>query len=67
MKYVKRFLGFWYHFIVGDDWRVAVAVILGLSLITYLVHTLHAQVWWLMPAMVVAMLSLSLLLAVRRK
>ena len=23
MKYLRSFFGFWWHFILGDDWRVA--------------------------------------------
>ena len=32
MTYVKRFLGFWYDFIIGDDWTIAVGVVGGLVL-----------------------------------
>jgi len=27
MRFVKGFLHFWYDFIVGDDWRIAVGVV----------------------------------------
>ena len=67
MRYIKRFLNFWYHFMVGDDWRIAAAVVFGLSLVAFLVHDIRVQVWWLLPAMVVLMLSLSLLMAARQK
>jgi len=67
MKYIGRFLVFWYHFIVGDDWRIAVAVVFGLSLVGYFVHVVHIQAWWLLPALVVTMLSFSLLQAARQK
>jgi hypothetical protein len=30
MKYVKGFFAFWYDFIVGDAWEVAVGVVLAL-------------------------------------
>ena len=30
MLYVKRFLHFWYDFIVGDDWRIAAGVVVVL-------------------------------------
>jgi hypothetical protein len=65
MKYIRRFLSFWYHFIVGDDWRIAAGVIVGLGLATISVHQAHVQVWWLLPLLVVTMLTLSLWLATR--
>jgi hypothetical protein len=67
MKIIKQFFSFWYHFIVGDDWRIAVAVIIGLALLTILTHETSLQVWWLMPILVVIMLSLSLWIATRER
>jgi hypothetical protein len=32
------FGGFWYDFVVGDDWRVALGVVLALG-VTYLART----------------------------
>lgn len=60
MKIILNFVSFWYHFVVGDDWRIAGGVILGLSFIAYTVHIAHVQLWWLLPALVVTMLGLSL-------
>jgi hypothetical protein len=31
MRFLKAFGGFWYDFLVGDDWKVAVAVVLALG------------------------------------
>jgi hypothetical protein len=31
MRYVRGFLRFWYDFIVGDDWKIAVAVLAALG------------------------------------
>jgi hypothetical protein len=31
MKYIIAFAEFWIDFIVGDDWRIAVAVVVGLA------------------------------------
>ena len=67
MKFLRRFGAFWYHFIVGDDWRIAVGVVAGLSLTASIVHGAHTQAWWLLPIMVVTMLTLSLWLAVRHQ
>ncbi|MFI5697644.1 hypothetical protein ACIA58_37660 [Kribbella sp. NPDC051586] len=30
MKFLKSFGQFWYDFIIGDDWKIAVAVVLSL-------------------------------------
>jgi hypothetical protein len=67
MSRIKIFFNFWYHFIVGDDWRVAASVVVGLCLIALLAHGSHAQLWWILPVLVVATLTLSLWLSVRRR
>jgi hypothetical protein len=33
MKYLKAFGQFWYDFIVGDDWKIAVGVVLALGVL----------------------------------
>ena len=33
MKYIKAFGQFWYDFIIGDDWKIAVSVVLALGLL----------------------------------
>jgi hypothetical protein len=33
MKFLKSFGQFWYDFIIGDDWKIAVAVVLALGLL----------------------------------
>jgi hypothetical protein len=55
MNRLIAFLRFLYDFIVGDDWRVAVAVVLGLA-VTALIG--HAG-WFLLPLVVAAVLSFS--------
>ncbi len=32
MRFVKAFGAFWYDFIIGDDWKIAVAVVLSLGI-----------------------------------
>jgi len=32
MRFVKAFGAFWYDFIIGDDWKIAVAVVLSLAI-----------------------------------
>lgn len=33
MKLVKSFGRFWYDFIIGDDWKIAVAVVAALAVV----------------------------------
>ena len=65
MTYVKRFLGFWYDFIVGDDWTIAVGVVGGLVLTGVLARR-GADAWWLMPLAVTLLLAISLWREVRQ-
>ena len=59
MTYVKRFVGFWYEFIVGDDWAIAVGVVGGLVLSGVLAQR-GLDAWWLMPLAVTILLAVSL-------
>lgn len=65
MNRIKAFVAFWYDFVIGDDWRIALAVIVGLGITALLVHVAHATAWWVLPAGVVLGLSGSLWLATR--
>ena len=61
MNFIRRFLAFWYDFIVGDDWVVAVGVVVLLAAAGVLAHmNLHTTAWVLMPVGVVAVLAISL-------
>ncbi|MFB7498252.1 hypothetical protein ACFC09_26815 [Streptomyces sp. NPDC056161] len=65
MNPIMRFLRFWYDFVVGDDWTVAIGVVLALA-VTALLVTGHVPAWWLVPVAVVALLGVSLRRAARR-
>jgi hypothetical protein len=56
---VRRFLSFWYDFVIGDDWRVAAAVVVAL-LATAAVGMAGLPSWWVLPAAVVLVLPVSL-------
>ena len=61
MNFIKRFLAFWYDFIVGDDWVVAVGVVALLTAAGVLSHAnLQTSAWVLMPVGVVVVLAISL-------
>jgi hypothetical protein len=57
---MRRFLRFWWDFVVGDDWRVAAGIALALGL-TALLATTWASAWIVLPLSVAAVLWLSLL------
>lgn len=58
MRRVDAFLRFLWDFVVGDDWRIAVGVVLALG-VTALVADTSIAAWWILPAAVVALLGLS--------
>ncbi|MDA0711524.1 MAG: hypothetical protein O3B73_15095 [bacterium] len=64
MRYILGFAKFWYDFIVGDDWTIAVAVVAALALTSYFVQT-GIAVSWLLPVAVLLFLGVSLWRAAR--
>jgi hypothetical protein len=59
MPRIRAFLSFWYDFVVGDDWRVALGVVGALAL-TFAISVAGAAAWWVLPAAVAVLLPLSL-------
>ena len=67
IAWLRRFGAFWYDFVVGDDWRVAVGVVVALTL-TYVLSTATSiPSWWVLPVAVVILLTLSLRRAIQPK
>lgn len=50
---------FLYRFIVGDDWRVALAVVIALAA-TGVLQGEHIAAWWLVPLVAIVMTGISL-------
>jgi predicted branched-subunit amino acid permease len=63
---VRAFLAFVYDFVIGDDWRIAAAVAVGLA-VTYAVSQTSVPSWWVMPALLVILLPATLWRATRRR
>ena len=59
LSWIVGFGRFWYHFIIGDDWTMAVAVAVGL-MVTAVLNARGVLAWWLIPLIVIAMLGISL-------
>ena len=49
---------FAWDFVVGDDWRIALAVIIALA-VTAVVSGAGASAWWILPVATVGVLGLS--------
>jgi hypothetical protein len=64
MHVLRAFLRFWYDFIVGDDWIVAAGVVLAL-MVTALLTRARVPAWWLLPAVVVVLLTAAVARAAR--
>ena len=62
---LRAFGAFWYDFVVGDDWRVAVVVIAALA-VTFGVSKSSIPAWWSMPVAVLLILPASLWRARKR-
>jgi len=56
-------LGAW-EFVVGDDWRTALGVVLALG-VTALLAAAAIAAWWVMPLAVLALLAISIRRAAR--
>ena len=58
MKRLRAIGAFWYDFVIGDDWRIALTVSAAL-VVTLVLSNNSVTCWWLLPLVVAAMLSLS--------
>jgi hypothetical protein len=56
-------LGVW-EFVVGDDWRIALGVVVAIALTALIAGTALAA-WWVIPVAVLLLLALSIWRAVR--
>lgn len=55
---ILLFFRFWYDFIIGDDWRVAAAVLVSLALTAVLARA-GLSAWWPLPLAVTLFLGVS--------
>jgi hypothetical protein len=64
VTWLARFGRFWWDFVVGDDWLVAVFVVVAIGA-TAALATTSVAAWWLLPLAVPLVLWLSLRRAIR--
>jgi hypothetical protein len=65
MMRLRAIAAFWYDFVVGDDWLVAVGIVVALAA-TYAISRTSVPAWWLPPLAVGILLPVSLWRATRR-
>lgn len=65
MDSLKRFGLFWYDFIIGDDWRVALAIAASFAATAALSSAGVVESWWVVPAVAVLTLPMALSRVVR--
>ena len=64
MKRLAAFGRFWWDFVIGDDWLVALLVVAAIGA-TAVLAAAKVTAWWLLPVAVPAVLWLSLRRAIR--
>jgi len=64
MSRVRSLLRFVWDFVVGDDWRIAAGVVLGLGA-TALLASADVSAWWMMPVIAALLLAYSVSRAAR--
>ena len=64
MRQVEALARFLWDFVIGDDWRIAAGVVVGLAL-TAVVAGTGVAAWWILPVTVLLLLTVSVTLAAR--
>ena len=64
MSWLKRFGRFWWEFVIGDDWLVAVLAAVAIGA-TAVLAAAGVAAWWLLPLTIPFVLWLSLRRAIR--
>jgi len=59
MSRLRAFGAFLWDFVVGDDWRIALGVVVALG-VTAVVAGAGLSAWWIMPVATVGLLGASL-------
>jgi hypothetical protein len=65
IRKIRAFGAFWYDFVIGDDWRVALGVVVAFAITFALSRTTHLALWWIIVAAVAILLPASVRRATR--
>jgi hypothetical protein len=63
MKWLRSLGAFVWDFVVGDDWRLAVGVVIALAVTAILAGAISA--WWVIPVCIAGLLASSVWLAAK--
>jgi F0F1-type ATP synthase assembly protein I len=63
---LRAFGKFWYDFVVGDDWRVALTVVVALGATLVADRLTGTAPWWIVVAAVAVVLPASIYRVTRR-
>ena len=58
MRYLVAFGRFWWDFVIGDDWTIAVGIAAALGAVAILAHE-GISAWWLLPLAVALLTAIS--------
>jgi hypothetical protein len=58
MARLEAFLRFLWDFVIGDDWRIAAAVVVAIGITAAVTNTATAA-WWILPVAVAVVLTVS--------
>jgi hypothetical protein len=62
---LRAFCAFWYDFVVGDDWRVALTVAVALAATIVADRLTGVAPWWILVAAVAVTLPVSIYRVIR--
>lgn len=65
-RVIVGFARFWYDFVVGDDWRLALGVVVALGATAAVAALTSLPAWWIAPVVVLVVLTVSTLKAARQ-
>ena len=66
MSRLESFARFVYDFVIGDDWRLALGVVVAIG-VTAIIGGTSVAAWWILPLAVALLLALSVWTAARKR